>query len=93
MKVASITTERDSVVIRLLPSAQVSQDRIMEVVRSNRGRMVANFGKSPSVRIRRAGMDDEALLGLIENTLSIAGSRAPADRFRRSWADAAMQPR
>ncbi len=93
MKVASITTERDSVVIKLLPSAQVSQDRIMEVVRANRGRILANFGKSPSVRIRRAGMADEALLSLIENTLSVSGGWASADRFKRSWADTAMQRR
>ncbi len=68
-KVASITTERDNVVIKLLPAAKVSQDRIMEAVRANRGRILTNFGKSPSVRIRRAGLADEALLKIIENTL------------------------
>lgn len=91
MKVASITTERDSVVIKLLPLAKVSQDRIMDAVRANRGRILANFGKSPSVRIRRAGLADEALLGLIENTLEVAGSKGPVDSRKRSFADAAMQ--
>jgi transcription-repair coupling factor (superfamily II helicase) len=93
LKVASITTERENVIIKLLPSAQVSQDRIMEVVRANRGRVLANFGKSPSVRIKRAGMNDEALLSLIENALSVAGGWASADRFKRSWADTATQRR
>ena len=91
MKVASVTTERDSIVIKLHPAAKVSQDRIMEVVRANRGRILVNFGKSPSVRIRRAGLADEVLLNLIENTLKVAGSKASSDSLMRSWAGAAVQ--
>ena len=91
MKVASIAKERDSVVIKLLPAARVSQDRIMDVVRANRGKILVNFGKSPSVRIRHAGLTDEALLNLIENTLAVAGSKTPTDSFSRSWADTAVQ--
>lgn len=91
MKVASITAERDSVVIKLLPQAGVSQDRIMEAVRANRGRILTNFGKSPSVRIRRQGLTDKALLDLIENTLAVAGSKSPRDDFSTTWAGIATQ--
>lgn len=72
--VASITSERDQVTIKLLPGARVSGDQVMEAVRANRGRVYANFGKSPSIRIRRQGLPDEALLKLIEDTLQLASS-------------------
>mgnify|MGYP001026060141 FL=1 len=91
LRASSITTERENVVIRLLPSAQVSQDRIMEVVRANRGRVLVNFGRSPSVRIRRAGVDDATLLTLIENTLLVAGGSAPGARFKTSLRGTATQ--
>jgi transcription-repair coupling factor (superfamily II helicase) len=90
MMVASIAKERDGVIIRLLPAARVSQDCIMEAVRVNRGRILANFGKSPSVRIKHAGLTDEALLNLIESTLAVAGSKAQTDGFSQSWPDTAM---
>ena len=69
MGVAQVTSERDQVLVKLLPGAKVSGDQVMEAVRANRGRVYANFGKSPSLRIRRAGLSDEDLLHVIEDTL------------------------
>jgi hypothetical protein len=63
----------------------------MEVVRANRGRVLVNFGRSPSVRIRRAGVDDATLLTLIENTLLVAGGSAPGARFKASLRGTATQ--
>ncbi len=74
MGIASITCERHQVTVRLLPGARVSGDRVMEAVRAYRGRVYANLGQSPSVRVRTQGMSDEALLRLIEDTLHLVQS-------------------
>ncbi|MGE5587290.1 MAG: transcription-repair coupling factor [Clostridia bacterium] len=83
MGVAQVASERDQVVVKLLPGAKVSQDQVMEAVRANRGRVCANFGKSPSVRIRRAGLSDEDLLRVIEDTLHLVRARSPEAREAR----------
>jgi transcription-repair coupling factor (superfamily II helicase) len=77
IEVTSITTERDNIMIKLSPRSKVSQDSIMEAVRANRGRILANFGKSPSLKIRRHRLCDKTLLGIIENTLTVAGNKTP----------------
>ncbi|MGE5572310.1 MAG: transcription-repair coupling factor [Bacteroidota bacterium] len=69
MGVTHVASERDQVMVKLLPGARVSADQVMEAVRANRGRVYANFGKSPSLRVRRAGLSDEDLLHLVEDTL------------------------
>ncbi|MCR4403085.1 MAG: transcription-repair coupling factor [Firmicutes bacterium] len=77
MGVAQVASERDQVVVKLLPGAKVSQDQVMEAVRANRGRVYANFGKSPSLRIRRSGLSDGDLLRVIEDTLHLVQARSP----------------
>jgi len=81
--VAQVASERDQVVVKLLPASRVSQDQVMEAVRANRGRVYANFGKSPSVRIRRDGLSDEDLLRLVEDTLQRVRQRPSKTRLGR----------
>lgn len=78
VKVVSVTAERDGVTVRLSPFAKVSGEDLMSVVRQHRGRVKADFARSPSLKLRVGGLQDGELLSFIESCISGIGARTRA---------------
>ncbi|HHY47630.1 MAG TPA: transcription-repair coupling factor [Firmicutes bacterium] len=76
--VTSIASQRDGVTIKLSPFVSVSGEDLMAVVRAHRGKVRAEFGRSPALKIRSSDLNDSDLLALVEACILGIGTRRKA---------------
>jgi transcription-repair coupling factor (superfamily II helicase) len=68
--VASISGERNAVIVRFANGIRYASQDIMKVARPFKGRVVLNIGKSQSIKVKTQGMSDREILDTLVGVLT-----------------------